>query len=452
MIGGGRKGFSGLVAAAVFLGGAGGARASDVPEAVLLLPAVPADPGPAARLLAVARDQVSPAWRVVPAAGLVEFARTDPTCTGAEAARIVADVLVGVRDGQRLFYDDTAIDRAQETLSVAVDRYLEHPCSFGALASERLEVCAGAVLLARLLIAPRPEAAAALARRIAHAFPAEAVRSVDVPPEAARFLAGIRADVESVRTDLTVAATPAPEAAGAVLVVDGRVFRSDPPWAVPVAAGAHEVAILLRSGQAVSRRVVTGDAPARVEFDLVLGGALGPGPEGSLVLSGERARPEDAPGIARRVAEVTGRTVLLVSGEIGEGVRVTPFDRSGERGEILALRPLAEPPGAIDVTIPAEAPIVERPPWPWPWVSLGASAALLAAGIGLNVAANREAAGINEGENRLSAWHGLRAGSITCYALSGAGAAAAVVLLVLHPSPRTHLVVGPDRIQLGTAF
>ena len=452
MIGGRGIGFGGLLVAAILVSGPGAARASEVAEAVLLLPSVPSEPEVAARLLAVAREQLRPAWRVVPAAGLVEFARTDPACTGAEAARIVADVLVGIRDGQRLFYDDTAIDRAQETLAGAVNRYLEHPCSFGTLASERLEVCAGAVLLARLLIAPRPEAAAALARRIAHAFPAEAVLAVDVPPEAARFLAGIRADVESVRAELTVAATPAPDAAGAVLVVDGRVFRSEPPWAVPVAAGAHEVAILLRSGAAVSRRVVTGDAPAWVDFDLVLGGALGPGPEGSLVLSGVRAHPEDGPAIARRVAEVTGRTVLLVRGGADDGVRVTPFDRSGEQAEVLALRPLAEPPGAVDVTIPEEAPILERPSWPWPWVSAGAAAALLGVGIGLNVAANRAAAAINDGENRLSAWRGLHAASITCYALSGAGAAAAVLLLVLHPSPQTHLVIGPDQIQLGTVF
>jgi hypothetical protein len=422
------------------------ASPGEVREAVLLLDAPPADPASTARMLAVAREEVKAAWRVVPAAGLFELARMDPACAATTEARAAGDAIVaGVREGLRLFFDETAVERSQEVLSRAVHGYIEHPCLLAGRPSDRAEVCAGAVVLARILLPGTPEAAAAVARRLALVFAADEVAAQDVPPEMGRFFAGIRADVESVSATLEVEAGPGAAAAGASLWVDGREVAGGPPWSATVAAGSHEVALRLANGDAISRRVVTAEARARVAFDVVLAGALASGPEGSLVVSGGRS---DAESVARRVSEVTGRSVLLARGG-ANGLSVAAVEPAGPGVDLLTMRP-ADPAGAVDVSLAADAPIVTTDPWPWPWVSAGLSAGLLAAAAGLNVAADRAASDVNAGQNRLAEWRAMRGSSIACYCLAAAGAASTVLLFVLKPPPRTRFVVGPSGV--GASF
>jgi hypothetical protein len=99
---------------------------------------------------------------------------------------------------------------------------------------------------------------------------------------------------------------------------------------------------------------------------------------------------------------------------------------------------------------------VRRKAWPWPWVTGAASAGLLAAGIVLNVEANRAADAVNSGTNHLSDWRTRRAGSIACYALAAAAGAGTVVLAVLGRPAAERVVVAPlpggAQVAVGGSF
>ncbi|MBM4396063.1 MAG: PEGA domain-containing protein [Deltaproteobacteria bacterium] len=420
-----------------FLVPARGAAAAE-PEAILVLDGAPPDQAAAGRSLRAVAAQVRDSWRVVPATGAIELAMTDATCSAEAAGRTVPPLVSKLREAQHLFFVETAVEDATEALAAALQPLLDHPCLLARLGEARSEAAAGAVL--RLHLGEgRPEKAATLARRLALAFPRAEISAVDVPPEVGRFLDGIRSDLESVSTTLTVGAVPATAAGGASLVVDGRKMPGGAPWSVPVPAGTHEVTVLQPGGGAVTRRVVTGDRPTSVEFDLVLAGALVAGPESSLVLLPEPSRP-DAPAVCRRVAEVTGRTVLLVR-DAGGAASVAAVPPSGaERPDLIRMAPSGD---GFDLTVARDAPFLRRAPWPWPWVAAGTAAGALAAAVALNVTANQAARDVNAGANRVSEQRSLKAGAIACYSIAAAGATAAALLWVFRPPPRTTFHVGP---------
>jgi hypothetical protein len=299
-------------------------------------------------------------------------------------------------------------------------------------------ILAGAVLLGRVRMYGSQAEAAALARRIAIVFPGKAVDALDVPPEVERFLAGVRRDVESVQAALTVRVAPTDAAADVYGAVDGQPLAR--PWNRVVPAGPHEIAVFRPDGTAATLRLVTADRPVTAQFDLVLAGALQAGPSGTLIRSGGPG-PE---AVARRVAEVTDRTVLDVEGAATDRIRVSSVSPAAVRTDLMVLHPDG---ASFDVSVSPGAPTLARPAWPWPWVAAGAAAGLLGAGIGLNVASNQAAAAV---QDRVAARDSYRAEAITCYALAGAGAVTSILLFVLRPPPATHFRVTPARA--GTAF
>jgi len=107
---------------------------------------------------------------------------------------------------------------------------------------------------------------------------------------------------------------------------------------------------------------------------------------------------------------------------------VLRLERAGGDGSVLAI---------------ASGPLARRKPWPWPWVTGAASAGLLAAGIVLNVQANRSADAVNAGTNRLDDWRSRRAGSIACYTLAAAAGAGTIVLAILGRPAAERVVLSP---------
>ena len=423
--------------------GARAEPASGAAEAIVLLDREPADAAAAGRVVRAIRQQVARAYRAVPAPDVAEIARPDPACSAGEMASSAATILVDMREGQRQFYEETSIDAARTALARGFDRSAAHPCVMGRLKVEKAEVCSGAVLLVRVhLMDGKPEAASAVARRMSVMFPKALVDAVDVPPEVGRFLAGVREDVDQGSGSLRVRAVPEAAASGAVLVVDGAPAEGSQPWSVKVASGQHEVTVLLGDGSAVTRRVAAGPDVVPVEIDLVLAGAVVPGPEGSLALAPAR-KPGDAPAVARRLAEVTGRTILVVRDEAGASLLGSVQPSGPVRDRVAAFRPIASPAGAFEVAVAADGPLAVRPSWPWPWAAAGASGAFLTVAAVMNWQANRETDKVNQGTNRVSTRGIYRGLAIGGYTVSAAAAAAAVVLYFTRPAPQTRFVVTP---------
>lgn len=412
--------------------------AQEKPGAIILLSSSNPEDLTTRKMLSVLKQQVSSTWQIMDVSSVVELARVDPVCTdGHEKERLKETIVADVREGLRLFFDETALDASRELLTKATNAFFEHPCIFGDLPDERTEVCAGAVVLARILLLSEPELSAAVARRIALVFSAEEVQAHDVPPEIARFLKGIRLDVEMTKAEVEIEVQP--EVREAALFIDGRKVTSSK---TALAAGSHEVSLRLADGLALSRRVVTGNTPVKVHFDVVLAGALRPSQEGCLILGGLRA--QDPIAVARRVSELTGLVAILAAEKHGGGLSVTAVTPSGQGPELMTIEP--ESTRKFGVTFTPDSPILAKEPWPWPFVTAGVSVALLAAAVGLNVGANQAAASINDGENQLLQWRAMYYSSIACYTLAAAGATTTVLLFVFRPSPSTHLVIEEDSL------
>jgi len=153
--------------------------------------------------------------------------------------------------------------------------------------------------------------------------------------------------------------------------------------------------------------------------------------------------------VATRVAEVTGRTVLLVQ-ETGVGVSVSAVSRNRLVRRDMMRVVLTDK--GHDVTVARDAPFVRRPNWPWPYVSGGLGASLLVAGAVLNIKANDDAEAISAGENRVVRHRALKDAAIACYAVGGGGLAAAVTLFFLRPGPETRFLVIPSADGLRAAL
>ena len=414
-------------------------------NAVLLVERGSLDSGVMSSVLRTVTSEVSRTWTIAAAEGIEELPMNDGDCSVGGARETLPKVVGVLKGAINKFYVETDIEGATAQLETGVAPFLEHPCLLGRLSQERPDVLSAWVLLVRLYLSDgKPEKAAALARRLAMSFARSEVSAVDVPPEVARFLEGIRADVESVQGLLTVSALPREAVSG--LVLDGRTLPGGGPWEVMVPAGLHDLTVFQESGAAVTRRVTVGDKPLAVEFDLVLAGGIEPGPEGGLYLAGTG---RDSVEVASRVAEVTGRTVLLVQ-ETGVGVSVSAVSRNRLVRRDMMRVVLTDK--GHDVTVARDAPFVRRPNWPWPYVSGGVGASLLVAGAVLNIKANDDAEAISAGENRVVRHRALKDAAIACYAVGGGGLAAAVTLFFLRPGPKTRFLVIPSADGLRAAL
>lgn len=167
-----------------------------------------------------------------------------------------------------------------------------------------------------------------------------------------------------------------------------------------------------------------------------------PGPGGTL-WAGSTTGPE----WDRRLAEVYGVDVLRLraSPVAGTGrVEVTASARDLPRQEVLWIDLRDLPRDRLQVV--RKGVLVQQVPYYWALLSGAMSVGLVAAGVGLNVQANRTMDAIVGGEDRVAAWRSQRQGSITCYALGAAlGVAAAALTWASHgmPARSSLLVPGP---------
>jgi hypothetical protein len=414
--------------------------ASPLPEGLLLWSSPP--PGAIAEgdgLTTLIRERLSPAFRVVAPETVPGLAFLDPLC-GRPGEEPLRELMDGIRRGFELFYDRALVDEAAQALDASLDRFLGAPCMVADSPGDRSDLSSAGVLLVRIhLVRGRPEAAAALARRLCKAFPAAELAKADVPPEVTGFLEGIRKDLESVATPIAIELCDPDPVPGIRILVDGIALPQNPPWEVRVAPGVHSVTLLGPDGGAWTRDVQIPQEGPRVPIDFSLSRMLESGPGGSLVVQDSLQDPE---ALALRLANATGRNVLVTTahGESGISVRLAAGPASF-RGDLLTVR--TGPSGAGEPVFLAAGLLVEKPSWPWPWVSGGASAALLATGIVLNVQANREAAEISRGSNRVSYQRNYRAWSIATYSLSGLSAVGTILLAVFRPAPREKIFVAP---------
>ncbi len=425
---------------------------AQVLEAVLLMDAEAAQSA-SGRVAEVVRAQMMRIHRVVPGPDTLHLARRQPACEGESGLK---PLLERLRTGSDLFFERTDLEGAARALGDALAPFFEHPCVARGDETVLRQVCAGAALLVRLhLLRGRTREAQDIARRVAHLFPAAMVAATNEPPEVQALVFAAREEGREVE----VAVTPADRAAGARLLVNGVLGRGDAPWRVRLAPGArHELAVLTASGAAYAWQGVA--AGQRIRLDLDLADWVVPGPRDSLRLAEGVDPGADGTATARRLAEVTGRTVLFARAGPGGWVRVeeVTFGRGATR-ELLRLKAGPEPGSGIEVVVEPGGPLLSRPAWPWPYVAAGAAAGLLGAGIYLNVAANRDADAVNRGSaNRAGDYRTHRNWAIACYALAGASGAAAVLLAFLKPEPRDRFVVfgapagSGGLVSLGGAF
>lgn len=442
-------GWSGACAVAVLLATS---AAAQVPEAVLLMDAEAARSA-SGRVAEVVRAQMMRIHRVVPGPDAMDLARREPACEGENGLKPLID---RVRAGSDLFFERTDLDGAAQALGEAVAPFFEHPCAARGDEAALGEVCAGAALLVRLhLLRGRTREAEDIARRVANLFPAGMVEETHEPPEVLALISAARDEGREVE----VAVTPADRAAGARLLVNGVLGHGDAPWRVRLSPGGrHELAVLTASGAAY---VWEGVAAGRgIRLDLDLADRVVPGPKDSLRLAEGVDPGVDGTATARRLAEVTGRTVLFARAGTDGWVRVeeATAGRDATR-ELLRLKAGPEPGSGIEVVVEPGGPLLSRPAWPWPYVAAGVAAGLLGAGVYLNVAANRDADAVNRGSgNRVGDYRTHRNWAIACYALAGASGAAAVLLAFLKPEPRDRFVVfgapaaGGGFVSLGSRF
>lgn len=421
---------------------------AQVPDAILLMDGEAARGG-SGRLAEVVRAQMLRIHRVVPGLDAVALARREPTCEGRDLLETLLDQ---ARAGSDLFFERTDLEGASRVLEDAVAPFFERPCLARGEEAALRAVCAGAALLVRLyLLRGRSKEAEGLARLLARVFPATMVEETQEPPEVLALIAGARAQAREVE----VAVTPADRAAGAMLLVNGVSAGGQAPWRVRLPpGGSHELAVLTQSGSAYVWHGVPDGPDLRLDLDLA--DRVAPGPDNALRL----VEGVDGTAVARRLVEVSGRTVLVARAGDDGWVRVERF-APGQAAihELLRLRARPEPGSGVEVVVEPGGPLLSRPAWPWPYVAAGAAAGLLGAGIYLNVTANRDADAVNRGSaNRVGDYRTHRNWALACYALAGASGAAAVLLFFLKPEPRDRFVVlgapveGGGLVSLGGGF
>ncbi len=426
--------------------------AAQAPEAVLLLDGEVARGG-AERVVEVVKAQMMRIHRVVPGTDAVDLARREPQC-GSEGGpdRVVAQT----RAGSDLFFGQTDLDGATRALEEAMAAFFESPCIARGDEAVLREVCAGAVLLVRLyLLRGQTRQARDLARRVAVVFPPGMVEGTHEPPEVLELVSSLRTEGQ----EASVTVGPKGRAEGTRLLVNGIPVGGGSPWQVRMAPGVpHELAVLTASGSAYVWRGLVG--AQGVHLDLDVADQVLSGPMETLRLAEGVDPAEEGLSVARRIAEVSRRTVLLVRAGRDGAVRVeeVPGGRGPAR-ELMRLRPLSGQDSGIEVVVEPGGPLLSRPAWPWPYIAAGAALGLLGAGVYLNVAANRDADAVNQGlDNRAHDYWVHRNAAIACYALAGASGAAAVVLSFLRPEPRNRFIVlgspmeGGGFVSLGGAF
>lgn len=398
------------------------------PETVLLLDSQ--EGAISTRAMEVVKAHLMRIYRVVDATEAIPILEREPGCdTDGKATELTAKLQRGVE----LFFEKTDIEGATSILSKATTDFFAAPCILRGDRASFREVCRISVMLVRLyLLLGRQDEASHLGFHVRAFCPAEIIQQSEEPPEVTSFV--LEKEVGHLEAEVRLRE---PETMSVLLVNGLPQVIGNGAMTVRLPQGVvSEIALIDTSGKAFVWRGV--GKRRTYEFHVGLAGKVRAGPSGSLQLIGGSAEE-----VARELTLAYGYTVLLVKSQDDGLVRVVLVE-SGQGSEriLMELRPLNEKNGGFEVSVEPGGPLLARPAWPWPYVALGASAALLGAGIYLNVLTNNDAKAVNDGrENRVADYQTHRRWSIACYSVAGVTAAAGIVLFLLKPEAKEKFIV-----------
>lgn len=376
--------------------------------------------------------QVSRRWRIRPFLSLPGLLEREPRCDR-EPRREQARRLLGeVEQAQAAFFQRIDPDEARERLEGILEGFRGLPCVVFEESLRQALAEAGLLQVRLLLMEGRPEAAATVARELLLWHEVSRLPMDHVPPEVRDFLDRTVRDRE--RSLVPLEATDLPE--GWSLLVDGTPVLQDRR----VVVGRHRVDLL--GPEEAFRGFIDVTTGIRWVPRLDLSRVFQPGPRGTLWAGSVTGAEWD-----RRLAEAYGVDVLRLRASAVAGtcrVEVTASARDLPRQEVLwiDLRDLRR----NQIQMVRKGVLVQRVPWYWAPLSGAISLGLVAAGVALNVQANRTMEAITGGEDRVATWRSQRQGSVTCYALGAAlGVAAAALTWASHgmPARSTLPVSGP---------
>lgn len=395
------------------------------PEAVIVVEESAGFQGIAsAGVLEQVHRQVARRWRIRTFRSLPGLMEREPRCDFGPRLEQARRILGEIDQALAAFFHRIDPDEARERLGGILEEVRALPC----VAREdvlRQHLAEAALLQVRLLLMDgRPEAATEVARDLLQWQEASRLPLEHVPPEVREFLGRTVRDREG-----SLVAMPAVDLPGGWdLLVDGFPIPGDREW--KVVAGRHRADLL---GPKESFRAFF-EATAGVSFEVRedLSRAFQPGPEGTLWAASTTGVDWD-----RRLAEAYGVDVLRLrpSGVAGTG-RLEMTASSGDlpRQEVLWIDLRDLPEDRMQVV--RKGVLVQRVPWYWAPLSGALSMGLVAAGVALNVQANRTMEAITAGEDRLRTWRSQRQGSIASYALGAAlGVTAAALTWASHGMP-----------------
>ncbi|HOU53380.1 MAG TPA: hypothetical protein PLQ97_05570 [Myxococcota bacterium] len=405
------------------------------PEAVLVIEdAVGFQDLSSPGVLEQVQRQVSRRWRIRPFQSLPGLMEREPRCDREPRMERARRLLGEIEQAQAAFFQRIDPDEARERLEGILEGVRGLPCVVFEDSLRQALSEAGLLQVRLLLMDGRPEAAATVARELLLWQEVSRLPVDHVPPEVRDFLDRTVRDRE--RSLVPVAATDLPE--GWSLLVDGYPVSPVREWRL--VAGRHRMDLL--GPEEAFRGSIDVTTGVRWVPRVDLSRVFQPGPGGTL-WAGSTTGPE----WDRRLAEVYGVDVLRLraSPVAGTGrVEVTASARDLPRQEVLWIDLRDLPRDRLQVV--RKGVLVQQVPYYWALLSGAISVGLVAAGVGLNVQANRTMDAIVGGEDRVAAWRSQRQGSITCYALGAAlGVAAAALTWASHgmPARSSLLVPGP---------
>jgi len=416
--------------------------AEDRPEdAVLLVSGSVESDSRTRMIISAAPELLSDGFRISAAS---DSARVWPamtpsgSCPEGSTDGIAAGMAERIRVGRKLFFESMDMDGAIAELDGAITLYHSSPCLGVRRPELKISVCRAGVLLTRLyLLAGQVEAASMEAGRAASRCGEAELAAESVPPETRVFIdraANGRA-AGSGNNDAPLRVV-CPLSCGDVQIDGTPVQCQDEgcPTAIANAGpGLHTV-----------------DAPGGGSWytgEFRLSG----GEELLVVAPGATPRPDGAVSLDDRIGISPGLLVsalgvpaLYLSGADSPeqwALGVTPVDGVPSRiARVLpsgdALRFTLEPASGLSIE--------EDRPWPWPWVSGSLAAALLAAGITMNVFSEDALDDAVEGRNTMARYEALKGGAIAGYVTSGAGLLATVLLIVLRPRADQSVLIEPS--------
>lgn len=410
-------------------------------DAVLLVSGALENDSRAQMIISAAPELLSNGFRIAEASN---SARVWPvlvpsgSCPEGSTEGVAAGMAERIRVGRKLFFESMDMDGAISELDGAITLYHSSPC-LGVLQPElKISVCRAGVLLTRLyLLAGQVEAASMEAGRAAARCDEAELAAEAVPPETRIFVDR---------------------------AVNGRAARSgndDAPLKVVCPLSCRDVQIDGTPVQCQDEGCLTAIAnvgPGLHTVDAPGGGSwysgefrLAGGEELLVVAPGASPQPtgavslDDGTGLSPELlVSMLGVPALYLSmsdspGQWGLGV--TPVD--GVPSRIARILPSGD---ALKFTLePASGLSIEEDrPWPWPWVSGSLAAALLAAGITMNVFSEGALDDAIEGRNTMARYEALKGGAIAGYVTSGAGLLATILLIVLRPRADQSVLIEPS--------